>query len=531
MDSPLTSGRFWNRLLVKQAVATLLIALIAGLFTSVLETASEWRIERASVSREINQALVLVDAMATKAAFELSQDLADEVVQGLAHNPFVAEVRLSETDGSDVSSQTKKAALGTFPQLSAWLMGDITFYQRPLQAHAIDGTVVDVGSLSVTLDADRLTAFFLNRVWEVLWIGMLRAVLICVPVVMVFHRLITRPLLSVTRAIADVDPAHPAANAITISASHQKDELGELVRTLRLLLSRFQYGLEQQALAEQELLVMARDLERRVAERTADLEQANRSINDGILYAARLQASLLPPASSLQGAVSEWAVGWQPLDQVGGDYYWAGMFGHKAVIAVMDCTGHGVPGAFMSAVASSALMRVLHHLGHDNPGQILAGINTLVKTALHQNSNGHPHLASSNGLDAAICVIDCQTKQITFAGAGLPLIIQNKGNQRTIAGDKVSLGYADSPDDHVFQNHVIDFQPGDTFILFTDGLTDQVGGPNRRLLGRKRLESILAELADYPLEVQHQHLMDSLKSWRGPEPRRDDMTVIAFRPS
>ena len=524
------SAGLWDRLLVKQAVATLLIAVAAGAVTSILEIGSEWRLERTAIAREMNQALLLVDGTASKAAFELSQDLADEVVRGLARNPYVQNVRLADGDGKDISALSQPPSRMALPELARWLMGDVVQYQRMLQAHTIDDKTVEVGTLSLSLDAVRLTQVLLDRIWDVLWIGMLRAVLICVPVVLVFHHLITRPLLSVTRAIAEVDPAQPAARPIPIPDRHHGDELGGLVTTLDHLLTRFQQGLDQKAAAERDLLDMTRNLELRVAERTADLEQANRSINDSILYAARLQSALLPPATSLDGFVSQWAVGWQPLDQVGGDFYWAGTFERKAVVAVMDCTGHGVPGAFMSAVASSALVRVLHHLGHDDPGQILAGINRLVQTALHQNEAGHCQLSADNGLDAAICVIDPVARQVHFAGAGLPLIVQSDGQQRTIMGDKISLGYADSPTEHSFTTQVIEYRPGDTFILFTDGLTDQVGGPNRRLLGRKRLETILAELAAFPLDQQKTLLLDRLRDWRGPELRRDDLTVLAFRP-
>ncbi len=185
----------------------------------------------------------------------------------------------------------------------------------------------------------------------------------------------------------------------------------------------------------------------------------------------------------------------------------------------------------MSAVASSALGRVLHHLGHEDPSQILTGINLLVKAALHQDGSSDIRHSSNDGLDAAICVIDPVAKQFRFAGAGLSMVARIAGTQRTVKGDKVSLGYAESPPNHLFETQVIDYQPGDTFILFTDGVSDQVGGPNRRLLGRKRLETILAELSDKPLEMQKQLLHERLKEWRGPEHPRDDLTFLAFRPS
>ena len=517
------SVRFRDRLLVKQAAATLIIALISGAVTSLWEIANEWQVERATIQAEMTQTFALVADMADKALRDSSQDLANEVVQGIARNPSVATIRLTGPDGRVISQASHAAAPCLLPGLALRLMDDVSRYDQTLRQGG-----GELGHLSATLDTGRLGQFFFRRVWNMLWIGMLRALLICIPVVMILHHLITRPLLFVIRSIAAIDPAHPTAHLVQAPAGHANDELGQLVTAVDNLQFGFQHGLMNQAIAEQDLLTLARSLEARVTERTADLEQANRAINESITYAARLQAALLPPAAALDGLVAEWCVDWQPLDHVSGDFYWAGRFDRKAVIAVMDCTGHGVPGAFMSALATSALVRVLHHCGHDDPAQILTALNQLVKTTLRQDT---PGATSNDGLDAAICVVDTQTKRITFAGAGLPVVTQVDGDQNTIHGDKVSLGYADSPMDFQFRNHVIEYRPGDTFILFTDGITDQVGGPNRRLMGRNRLEAILAELYDQPLDEMRHRLHQRLEQWRGAEPHRDDMTFLAFRPN
>ncbi len=524
----LSSGRFWDRLLVKQALATLVIALVAGTATSLWELASEWKAERAAIVRVMDEELSLVNESASEAAFQLSDELAAEVVQGVARNPAVIEVRLIDNFGTELGRIVAKPVSFPFADMA---MGDIVSYERSLEAKGIDRQVSKVGTLKVTLDPAKLTLLFFERVKRVLWIGMLRALLISVLVVMVFHRLITRPILSITGNIADVDPLHPGAFPLTVPSGHKSDELGALSNTVQALLTNFQQGLNQRDKAEGELSDLARDLEKRVADRTADLERAHQSIKDGIHYAARLQGALLPGPEALNGIVDEWAVGWHPLDQVGGDFYWAGAFGDKGVIALMDCTGHGVPGAFMSAVASSALGLVLHHLGHEDPAQILSGINLLVKTALRQDGKDGLYARSNDGLDAAICVIDPVQKLVKFAGAGLSLVARIAGAQHTIKGDKISLGYADSPSDHSFQSQIIPYEPGDTFILFTDGIIDQVGGPQRRLLGRRRLEAILADFSDRPLTDQLTLLQEKLGQWRGEEHLRDDMTVLAFRPS
>lgn len=269
-------------------------------------------------------------------------------------------------------------------------------------------------------------------------------------------------------------------------------------------------------------------LERRVVERTAELERANRSINDGIQYASRIQAAMLPGRDPLAGLATEMVVGWDPLDIVGGDYYWAGGLGNKGVVAVMDCTGHGVPGAFMTAVVATSFSRVLAHDIHADPAEMLGELNRLMKSALSQDRD---MVYCNDGLDAALCVIDPARATLTFAGANLPLLMERAGTFDLIRPDRMSLGYLDSPSDFPFTTRTIPYQPSDTFYLFTDGLTDQIGGPNRRLFGRTRLRDTLAQVWDQPLDWQKDHLFAELENWRNGEPRRDDMTFLAFRPS
>ncbi|MCR6629666.1 MAG: SpoIIE family protein phosphatase [Magnetospirillum sp.] len=269
-------------------------------------------------------------------------------------------------------------------------------------------------------------------------------------------------------------------------------------------------------------------LERRVAERTAELEKANRSINDGIRYASRIQTAMLPDREALAGLVDEMAVGWHPLDIVSGDYYWAGTVGGKGVVAVMDCTGHGVPGAFMTAVVAASFSRILHHHTGDDPAEMLAELNRLVKSALRQDRD----VAYSNdGLDAAVCVIDPAAACVTFAGAKLALLVGRGNGFEMIKPDRMSLGYLDSPANYRFTAQRIPYRPGDTFYLFTDGVSDQVGGPRRQLFGRTRLCDALAQVTAYPLEQQMDFLFHQIALWRGDEPPRDDQTFLAFRPA
>jgi two-component system, sensor histidine kinase SagS len=532
--------RLLDRLSVKQAIATLVIALVLGIAVGGWQTMADFRVEHERTRRDTRAELTLIRGLAIQAAYQLSEELAGEVVGGLSHGDAVAQVILADEHGNVLARFLRQPTATPFPALAEKLFGDIVRTQMLLAAGTADGAMTTVGTLTVRLDSGVLLNHFLDRLVVTALGGAASTALLCALVVAVFYVLITTPLLKMTAAIAKVDPARPGALLIGVPRRHARDELGVLAGTVNAMLAGSQSGLDGRDRAEAELAALARDLEHRVEDRTAELarekdeveranaslEKANQSINDGIRYASRIQTALLPDGAALDGIVADLVVGWQPLDIVGGDYYWMGQFAGKGLVAVMDCTGHGVPGAFMTAVVASALNRVLTHHGHDDPATILAEINRLVRSALRQDRDG---AMSNDGLDAAICVIDPAARRLTFAGANLPLVVNSAGEFRVVRGDRISLGYSDTPLDPVFTTHHLDMGAEDRFYLFTDGITDQVGGPQRRLFGRRRVIEALAHGAGAPLATQMERLLRVLAEWRGTEGRRDDMTFIGFQ--
>ncbi|MBI2235519.1 MAG: SpoIIE family protein phosphatase [Magnetospirillum sp.] len=491
--------------------------------------------------------LALVRGLAEEAAYQLSSDLAGEVAAGLALDNGVLAVTLSDNYGGVLGQFQRPAAPTSLPWLAGRLFGGISDYKLALQSRALDGTTSEVGQLELKLDGGTLMNRYLAQVTGAAFTGALRTALLCALVVAVFYVLITKPLLRITGAIARVDPAQPGGSIIEPPGRHRHDELGMLVATVNTLLAESQRGLDGRDSAEGELAALARNLEMRVQQRTqelarekeelnranGDLEQANRFISDGIRYASRIQTALLPDEAALSGMVADMAVGWWPRDIVGGDYYWAGGFGRKGLVAVMDCTGHGVPGAFMTAVVAAVFARIVHHHGHEDPAAMLATLSRLVKSALRQD---RPDAPADDGLDAGICVFDLDAQEVVFAGANLSLLV-GEGPDGPLAprfsrvkGNRASLGYRDTPDDAAFTTHRIPIRPGTTFYLATDGLTDQVGGEAGRMFGRRRLQETLAVTAGKPLPEQRDALFARLEEWRGSERRRDDMTLVAFRP-
>lgn len=264
------------------------------------------------------------------------------------------------------------------------------------------------------------------------------------------------------------------------------------------------------------------------AEREA-AETANKKIMSSIRYAQTIQRSFLPNPGNMKTFLPETFLIWMPRDIVGGDFIFTHKFENQAVIAVLDCTGHGVPGAFMTMVASFGLEKIIKGEGWYDPAQILKRLNFFVKTSLQQDTS---YALSDDGLDAAVCLIskpdEAEKRVLTFAGARLPLIYTDKGEITLIKGDKMSLGYRKSDLNFNFENHRIPVREGMFFYMLTDGFTDQLGGEKRRRFGIRRFKEIVKEIGFLPVERQQDELVRAFSEYKGENEIQDDITVLGF---
>lgn len=271
-------------------------------------------------------------------------------------------------------------------------------------------------------------------------------------------------------------------------------------------------------------ILLGQELEKQVAARTLELEQKNQKIMDSIDYAQRLQESILPAHSDLAAMFGDFFVIWQPRDQVGGDFYWARRLDeNRGLIAVIDCTGHGVPGAFMTMAVNSILDHITATV-QDDPARILAELNRRVKETLHRSD---PRGLSDDGLDIGLCYLE-QNRRIVFAGAKISLFIGRGGKMQLIRGANKSLGYRRSSLELSFANNEWLAQPGDVFYLTSDGFIDQNGGERDYPFGRQRFMATLGALQGQSLASQQENLAKRLQEYRGQELQRDDITVFGF---
>lgn len=256
------------------------------------------------------------------------------------------------------------------------------------------------------------------------------------------------------------------------------------------------------------------------------LSHSHQQITDNIEYAKRIQSSLLPTPEVILACLGEAMVIWQPKAIVSGDLFFIHHEGNGFLVVLMDCTGHGVSGAFMTLIAHSALRTIVEDQGCLQPAQILHRLNAALKTTLYQVDH---HAASDDGLDAAVCHFERGSRVLTFAGAKRPLVWITAEGLNTIEGDRQSIGYVGVDIDAVYTEHRIELGNLATIYLFSDGYADQIGGKGFPF-GRKHFYHLLKEHATLSLPEQERVLLSAFDTYRGEREIYDDITVIGFRP-
>lgn len=253
------------------------------------------------------------------------------------------------------------------------------------------------------------------------------------------------------------------------------------------------------------------------------LKEAQQHIQSSIDYAELIQKAFLPSQEEISSVFKDSFIFWQQRDGVGGDSYWFKKTENGFFVGVIDCTGHGVPGAFMTLIVQSLLERLPIQSYEGNPGRILTETNNAIKNALSCNdSENRP----DDGMDCTFIYVEPSSNKMVFSGARNYLIIRNSdGAIEEYKGDRKGVGNDSTPPDFEFTNHEIAIHKGMRFYMFTDGLTDQVGGERRLPFGRKRFRKIIegsyANFAEQQLAIN-----TAFCEYQGMEKRRDDVLVM-----
>jgi ligand-binding sensor domain-containing protein/serine phosphatase RsbU (regulator of sigma subunit) len=277
-------------------------------------------------------------------------------------------------------------------------------------------------------------------------------------------------------------------------------------------------------------------LENEVSQRTLEvvkqkeiIELKNKDITDSINYARRIQHALFPSSDVFSSALPQSFILYRPKDIVSGDFYWMDKFGDEIFVAVVDCTGHGVPGAFMSIVGNNLLNQAVNELGISRPSLILDQMNKgLAKLVRNQGD-----ISFKDGMDMALCAFNPKTYRLSLAGANNAVwIIKGPQADHTFIeykGDKKPIGAYASGNSTLFTNHEIILQPGDTVYLFSDGFADQFGGEKGKKFKKSRLKEVLLAMQSLPMHQQKIMLEKEFDEWMGGFEQVDDVLVMGIR--
>ncbi|RMG79053.1 MAG: serine/threonine protein phosphatase, partial [Bacteroidetes bacterium] len=253
------------------------------------------------------------------------------------------------------------------------------------------------------------------------------------------------------------------------------------------------------------------------------INQKNKNIIDSINYAKRIQKALLPSEDYMRQIIPEVFVLNHPKDIVSGDFYWVEKGIGKAFLSVVDCTGHGVPGAMMSILGINLLSQAVNEKNFDKPSQILNFLNVGVHLMLHTGADED----ISDGMDLALISYDQKNKVIEYSGAFNPLYIIRKKElyeykaERFSVGEKMSSG--------LFTDQIIQAEEGDMVYLFSDGFADQFGGENGKKYKYHNFKSLLISICQLPVEEQKEALLKEFEKWKGNYPQTDDICIVGFR--
>ncbi len=278
---------------------------------------------------------------------------------------------------------------------------------------------------------------------------------------------------------------------------------------------------------ERNLIREKRILETKVKERTLALSEANeelalknKDITDSIRYAKRIQFAILPPEIPFENTF----ILFKPKDIVSGDFYWVTQQANKEFFAAVDCTGHGVPGAFMSFIGYTSLNKIVIEHGILEPAEILNHLNEEVAIALRQKGEE----AVADGMDLALIAYTPQTRELEYAGAFNPLIIVNDGELTEIKANRFAIGRS-TEKEMKFTNHRVKIKRGDTIYLYSDGYSDQFGGEEGKKFKTQNLKSLLISICSKSMEEQRVILEETYEKWRGNFEQIDDILIVGRR--
>jgi len=317
----------------------------------------------------------------------------------------------------------------------------------------------------------------------------------------------------------------PRTESLSLLDSLRIDTIINVVLVLLFFIVLFYFISKKVANPYKQAILINEELENKVNIRTKELRESNQKVNESIEYAKRVQESILPSEQDLKRIFKENFVIWTPKDTVGGDFFWVREIDDVIVLAVGDCTGHGVPGAFMTMTVNAILHNIVQTVNKDDPSIILKELHKQLRETLNKNSNPN---SVDDGLDIAIFCIKKKTN-LLYLGANIELYIKRGEEVEKLKPQTKGAGYSYIELKEDLNNENIQIQEGDIFIVTTDGFIHQNGGDKNYPFGKKRLYNLISTCEAKDLELMKSEFENTLEAYTKNEQQRDDITVFAFK--
>jgi serine phosphatase RsbU (regulator of sigma subunit) len=265
-----------------------------------------------------------------------------------------------------------------------------------------------------------------------------------------------------------------------------------------------------------------------ISRQKEELTLKNKNITDSINYAKRIQVAMMPDYRHLSRLFPESFIYYNPKDIVSGDFYWVSQVNDKVFLAVIDCTGHGVAGAFMSIIGFELIRNILNVKGIEHPSEILNILNEDFSGIFRQGNE--IDISFRDGMDIAFCVIDKKKGVLEFAGAFSPMYLVRENKIIEIKGNRFSVGLMNDLVDERFRNHSMKLHRDDVIYLFSDGYPDQFGGDDGKKFKYRRFRHLLLNIHSQPASRQRELLGQSITEWMGDNEQVDDILVMGIKP-
>ena len=407
-------------------------------------------------------------------------------------------------------------------------------------------TIVGADKETVPLD-DYEKLYFVNAIDSiVMLVGIGNGILVSFIYLLLFIRWTNRDITGPVKELLINIKNTRGGEAEQYTIVRTNDEIGELAEGYNEMTQQIHNYVES-------ISSMNRDLEEKVKERTREVVEQKEEIEtqkeeieaqldlatlqrdtiavqkdqilDSIHYAERIQAAILPPDKNLSDHLSDHFLLFKPRDIVSGDFYWTMEKNNKLLVAVADCTGHGVPGAFLSMLGIASMNEILNQSKELKPDRILDQLREILIKSLHQTGTRGE---AQDGIEIALCVIDLKNNTLEYSGANRPLYIVRDGAVEHIRPDRMPIGIYEQ-ETVPFTLHALELKKGDGIYLFSDGYVDQLGGPLRKTFRVKKFRKLLLRIQDQAMEAQKQILLRNLEEWQGDVEQIDDILVMGIR--